>query len=136
MAALALLCRTAGEIPLTQCAPALTPQYATDHDGGIAACLAALLDQADQPLLEETLSASQLALRHGGLGLRSAVVDRHAAYWASWVDSLPAVRARSPLVADNLVQALAHPGAAGSSSVVAATHAADFLRAQGCDVPA
>ena len=46
----------------------VTVQYATEHDDGIAACLAALLDQADQPLLAETLSASQLALRHGGLG--------------------------------------------------------------------
>ena len=39
---------------------------------------------------------SQLAFRHGGLGLRSARLHAPAAFWASWADSLSAIQ-RLPL---------------------------------------
>ena len=51
-------------------------------------------------------TAAQLALRFGGLGLRSAEAERYAAHWASWCDTLPVARARAPAVADRLLQAL------------------------------
>ena len=79
---------------------------------------------------------SQFALGFGGLGLRSATADRNAAYWASWLDALPSIRARSLQIADNLLHALAAPRASGSTAVAAAAQAADHLAAQGCHVPA
>ena len=37
--------------------------------------------------------------------LCSAATDRCAAYWASWHDTLPAIRARSPQIATDLLRA-------------------------------
>ena len=84
------------------------------------------------------IQASQLSLgyQYGGLGLRSAAADRHAAYWASWLDTLPAIQARSPQIAAHLRRALAEPHASGSTAVAAAAQAAAHLTAQGCHVPA
>ena len=82
------------------------------------------------------IQAAQLALGYGGLGLRSAAADRHAAYWASWLDTLPAIQARSPQIAAHLRRALAEPHASGSTAVAAAAQAAAHLTAQGCLVPA
>ena len=82
------------------------------------------------------IQASQLALGYGGLGLRSAAADRHAAYWASWLDTLPAIQARSPQIAAHLRRALAEPHASGSTAVAAAAQVAAHLTAQGCHVPA
>ena len=67
------------------------------RDAAVLACLDALLhvnEAVGLPAL--AASRAQLALRHGGLGLRSA--ERHAvpAYWASWVDALPALSRRDP----------------------------------------
>ena len=84
----------------------LTDAYASMHDAAIARCVAALLDHAEGPLPQHSLHAAQLALRFGGLGLRSAEAERYATHWASWCDTLPVVRARAPAVADRLLQAL------------------------------
>ena len=78
--------------------------------------------------------ASQLALGFGGLGLRSAAADAQAAYWASWLDTLPAIQARSPQIAAHLRRALAAPHASGSAAVAAAAQVATHLAAQGCHV--
>ena len=40
------------------------------------------------------------------LGLGCAVHARHAAYYASWADSLPMVRQRHPDVADSIIMGL------------------------------
>ena len=42
----------------------------------------------------------------GGLGLRSALRTRVAAFWASWSDCLSMIRARHPIVAAELVRQL------------------------------
>ena len=86
--------------------PHLTQAFAADHDAAIARCLSALLDCHDEPLPPQSLRAAQLALRFGGLGLRSAEADRHAAHWASWCDTLPVIHARAPTVAGRLLHAL------------------------------
>ena len=55
------------------------------------------------PRVEGTVRARQLSslpLALGGLGLRSAIRSQHAAYWASWADSLPRIRERHPDIAD------------------------------------
>ncbi|CAE7641672.1 unnamed protein product [Symbiodinium sp. CCMP2592] len=65
--------------------PALTAQFAADCDAALATCLGSL--SGDQ-LPAAAVRTSQLALGFGGLGLRSATADRHAACWASWLDGL------------------------------------------------
>ena len=54
---------------------------------------------------------SQLAMRHGGLGMRSASRGAQAAYWASWADALPMIHQRTPAVAEMVVARLAQPNA-------------------------
>ena len=74
-----------------------TRGYAAGHDGAVLRCLSALLfaDEASQ-LPEPAQARAQLALRHGGLGLRSATRHAPAAYWASWADALHAIARRDP----------------------------------------
>ena len=116
--------------------PALSEEYAAAHDTAVARCLAQLLGYADAPLPEEAARAAQLAARLGGLGLRCARADRHAAHWASWCDALPVVRDRAPQVAQRILQALRAPEAEQTPALRAAQHAAIYLRAQGFEVPA
>ena len=59
-----------------------TAVYASPHDDTITRCLSMFLSVADAPLPSRT---ARLAIRFGGLGLRAAGADRHAAYWASWM---------------------------------------------------
>ena len=116
--------------------PGETADYARQHDDAISGCLATLLGFADAPLPDDALRAAQLAMRFGGLGLRSAQEDRHAAYWASWRDTLPVIQARAPGVAARLLQALQSPAAtAAATTIASAQQAAAYLRAQGYDVP-
>ena len=84
--------------------PSSTARFAAAHDRAISSCLAALL-HADlhDGLPALAVARAQLALRHGGLGLRSAARHGTAAYWASWADSLRAIAARAPGFADRLL---------------------------------
>ena len=60
-------------------------------------------------MLPDTASRqSQLAFRHGGLGLRSARLHAPAAFWASWADSLSAIQRRDPDLAQHIVRQLEH----------------------------
>ena len=67
--------------------------------------------------------------------VRSAVDAAPAAYWASWADCLPTIRARAPLAADRLVRAL-QSSTETVPPLTAARHAAASLREQGYDAPA
>ena len=49
---------------------------------------------------------ASLALRSGGLGLRSALRTAPAAYWASWADTLPMMWQRCPQLAGTFCAAL------------------------------
>ena len=49
---------------------------------------------------------AQLPAPMGGLGLRSTVRGRHAAYWASWADAHAMVKARNPAIAQLVVDSL------------------------------
>ena len=89
--------------------PHLTAAYATTHDSAIAQCLANLLE-LEGSLTPCTVRAAQLPQRFGGLGLRCASSDRHAAHWASWCDTLPVVQARAPAAAERLLRALRGEG--------------------------
>ena len=72
----------------------------------------------------------------GGLGLGSAVQERHAAYWASWADTLRALGAHHPGTLADLVRPLLDVSAANTPpSARAAEQAAQHLRSQGFDAP-
>ena len=105
----------------------------TCYKDAIATCPGSLVHRCDHMPAAAT-QASHLAAGFGVLGLRSAAVDRHAAYWASWLDSLPAIQAGSPQIAFHLRRALAAPRARGS--IAAAAQAASHLAAQCCHIPA
>ena len=83
---------------------------------------------------EPSQRLAHLPVRFGGLGLRSAVDAAPSAYWASWADCLPAIRARAPLAADRLAQAL-QSATETAAPLAAARHAAAYLREQGYDAP-
>ena len=87
--------------------PEATRAFATAHDGAVLACLDTLLSAgvpSGLPLL--ATARAQLALRHGGLGLRSAARHAPAAYWSSWADVLPVIASRDPAFARALVDTL------------------------------
>ena len=67
----------------------------TTIDAADATCLGSFVPRTDQ-MPAAALQAARLAFGFGGLGLRSAAADRHAAFWSSWLDTLPAIQARSP----------------------------------------
>jgi len=115
--------------------PALTVDYAAGHDAAVAACLATLLGSADCPLPEGPMRAAQLPTRFGGLGLRSAAADRHAAHWASWCDTLPVLQARAPAAAARMLRALQGPVVNHTPSIAAAQQSAAYLRSQGYAAP-
>ena len=113
--------------------PGATEAFAREHDAAVCACLAALLSQDSLPtqaLPQPTQRLVHLPLRFGGLGVRSAVDAAPAAYWASWADCLPTIRARAPLAADRLVRAL-QSSTETVPPLTAARHAAACLREQG-----
>jgi len=87
--------------------PEATRAFATAHDDAVLACLDTLLSSgapSGLPLL--ATARAQLALRHGGLGLRSAARHAPAAYWSSWADVLPVIASRDPAFARALADTL------------------------------
>ena len=77
---------------------------------------------------------AQLALRHGGLGLRSAERHAVAAYWASWADALPALASRDPAFAQALTRSLEGPGPL-PPALAALKEATASLQAAGFQAP-
>ena len=61
------------------------------------------VDLSSDPSVRESAS---LPLSLGGLGLRSAVGLRKAAFWASWCDCLPMIKERHPTIASQLLRSL------------------------------
>ena len=114
----------------------LCPLFAAAHDGAVDRCLSALLGFADAPLPEASARSARLPLQCGGLGLRAASLDRHAAYWASWFDTLPVLRDRAPAAAARFLALLADPEAGRVPVVAAAAQAATHLVNQGFRAPA
>ncbi|CAE7229444.1 iolC [Symbiodinium pilosum] len=86
----------------------LTEEFSAGHDRAVLSCLTAVLSPgADFDSLPPLAAVTaQLALRHGGLGLRSAV-RRH---WASWADGLQFFARSEPAFAERLSASLAGSG--------------------------
>ncbi|CAE7526012.1 unnamed protein product, partial [Symbiodinium microadriaticum] len=101
-------------------------------------CLAVLLAGGEEPLDLHSSSErrAQLPLRMGGLGLSSAREHRQAAYWASWADTVGALRKCHPGTLANLMRPftdLALPGTPPSARE--AEQAAQSLRLRGFQAP-
>ena len=79
--------------------PEQAREYAQGHDKLMLETLGQLVHcrdlQKSRPR-QTTEALAQLPLRLGGLGLRSAVRNSVAAYWASWADTLPVLQRRCP----------------------------------------
>ena len=78
---------------------------------------------------QTTQALAELPLRLGGLGLRSAVRNSLAAYWASWADALPVLQRRCPRQTALLAADLA--GQTTADCLVAAQTAAAALQGAG-----
>ena len=52
---------------------------------------------------------TMLPLRLGGCGLRNSVRTSHAAYWASWADTLAVLQSRFPAIALRMLNMLSAP---------------------------
>ena len=114
--------------------PELSEEFADQHDQSVSQCLAALLQLPSLP--EEAVLRAKLALRHGGLGLRSARMHAEAAYWASWADCLPAMRSRFPDLAAVPQAQLELPCGAVLPSARSLADARAPLVEAGADLPA
>ena len=100
----------------------------------VLGCLQALLGEA-APFSPGARDGASFPLHMGGLGLRSAHAHRAAAYWASWADTLPALRQHWPPVADRVAQLLMGEARACPPSVAEAIQAAAHLRRVGFEPP-
>ena len=79
--------------------PTTIHQFASSHDDVVWECLCSLLNTRGDARAQE-MTTLPLSV---GLGLRSASRTCVAAFWESWVDTLPMIRARHPHVADAIV---------------------------------
>ena len=75
--------------------PDLAEPFAEAHGTAILTCMANLITGDATPLPPPAAAQARLPTRLGGLGLRSAAEQRHAAYSASWSDALPAIQLRT-----------------------------------------
>ena len=90
---------------------ASTLEYATRHDAAIHQCLDTILfADAAQGLPGPVVARAQLALRHGGLGLRSAARHAPAAFWASRADTIPVLQQRDGSFVQGLLHNLQNDG--------------------------
>ena len=104
---LLLMCAsTRANFWLRMVTPEQTLQFAERHDAALWACLRAILG-APQALETAKITAS-FPLSLGGLGLTSAVRSRVAAYWSSWADCLKMIKDRHPVVAETIIEGIAH----------------------------
>ena len=82
--------------------PDLVRSFAERHNRGLWQCLARIPGRSSEWDIT-TQEVASLPLSLGGLGLRNAVRTSPSAYWASWSDSLPMIKARHPEVADSIL---------------------------------
>lgn len=88
--------------------PHVSELFARAHDAAILATFSSLLHVL-------CFAQAQLPLGFGGLGVRSAVLLRDAAYWASWVDCLSVLRVHVPTTASALIRHIQNPACVADS---------------------
>ena len=122
-------------------APSSSPCSFCAGTDAIALCICAAWDtREDGPHTLNTLvmRRAHLPLAMGGLGLRSAVDGRYAAYWASWADTLPTLQARHPHAVADIglsFNGAIVPLAQQAPSTVALAEAASHLQCRGFTTP-
>ena len=94
-----------------------------------------LLAEGFSPCRRPQRVVAQLALRAGGLGFRSAALHAAAAFWASWTDVVPVLRARDVQLANTLVPALDERRVVAKSRGQERLQASDALAETGFEVP-
>ena len=109
--------------------PEITQPFAQAHDTAITLALAQLLDMRD--LAPTALGIAHLPLHLGGLGLTSASLLSHSAYWA---DTLPILHRQDPTNTATILQHL-HRGTAAVPSLQAITEAQQQLQHHGFNPP-
>ena len=112
--------------------PADTASFAAAHDEAVLECLGRLLSGADTALAIPPASAQRAHLPRcmGGLGLPSATAHRHAAYWASWADTIGRRRWRTYCARCSGRHLPCRPAPGRQSA-----RAAAWLRLQGFEAP-
>ena len=124
------------QFALRTLAPCDTREFALAHDARVLSALSGLLlADGSAPLPPAATRVAQLALRDGGLGLRSAALHAPAAFWASWADAVPILRSRDAPLAESLVHALDARDAVEWSPVQNLLRASDALAEAGFAVP-
>ena len=86
-------------------APLAAEQFCNTHDMGLWFCLCSIL-QIPVEQEADVRGAASMPLVLGGAGLRSALWVREPAHWSSWMDCLPTIHKRHPVVANQLVDEL------------------------------
>ena len=95
------------QFALRTLAPGLMREFAVAHDAAVLDTLSALRCAEERSSLPPAASrVAQLALRHGGLGLRSAALHAPAAFWASWADAFTVLSVRDAPFLQGLARAL------------------------------
>ena len=112
--------------------PEITQPFAQAHDTAITLALAQLLDMRD--LAPTALGIAHLPLHLGGLGLTSASLLSHSAYWASWADTLPILHRQDPTNTATILEHL-HRRTAAVPSLQAITEAQQQLQHHGFNPP-
>ena len=79
--------------------PSAVEEFARHHDESSWQCLSQTLQVDLDQRIEAVREVATLPLSLGVFGLRGAVRMREPAYWASWADCLPMIRARHPEIA-------------------------------------
>ena len=85
--------------------PEVVQEFCQRHDAALWRCFCTFT-QIEESQPRDVRDTASMPLVLGGLGLRSAVRTRKAAYWASWADCLSMVHQRHPQVAAPLVTEL------------------------------
>ena len=133
---LLLCCASRATYSLRTQPPEQVALYAVAHDKVLWETFCKLLGRED--LAEELDSrpawVAQLPMRLGGCGLRSALRTTPAAYWASWADTLPMIRARNPEAAQRLYEQLTEQRPP-TPSTAAVLQAQQYLKAKGFQCP-
>jgi hypothetical protein len=113
-------------------APTSSAGFAAQHDEAIWRPFKRMLGEAPNGEAEDIARAiAQLPLRKGGLGLRSAARTAPAAWWASWADALPIIKAKVPELAAAITRAMEDEAGPPARCLQERCAARDLLAAEG-----
>ena len=115
--------------------PSLSEAYAQARDDEMWKTAMRIFQAEELPrnISDSGRTIAQLPARLGGLGIRSSVRTRHAAYWASWADALEMIKTRNPTVARRIIDCLEGTPLPEQGCLYEAYEAANILDQEGFD---